>query len=52
MVQWQFLVAEGGTIPLNQHEIPLNGHAIEARIYAEDFDRDTMQFMPSAGIFF
>lgn len=51
MVEWQFNIAEGGSIPLNQKEIPLNGHAIEARIYAENFDKETMQFMPSAGIF-
>ena len=33
-------------MPLKQEEIPLTGHAIEARIYAEDPDRD---FLPSIG---
>lgn len=51
MVQWQFNIAEGGSIPLSQNEIPLNGHAIEARIYAEYFDKETMQFLPSAGFY-
>lgn len=50
LVRWQFLIAGGGTIPLTQEEIEqrikTRGHAIEARIYAEDPD---MNFMPSTG---
>ncbi len=46
LVEWQLIVAAGGRLPLAQAEINLNGHAIEARICAEDPERD---FLPSAG---
>ncbi|KAK1070058.1 hypothetical protein LTR74_004455 [Friedmanniomyces endolithicus] len=50
LVAWQFLVAEGRPLPLTQSEvtarIAARGHAIEARIYAEDPSRD---FAPSTG---
>ena len=50
LVRWQILVAEGKPLPLTQAEIEeqikVRGHAIEARIYAED---PTMNFMPSTG---
>lgn len=50
LVRWQIIVAEGGKLPLTQEEveqqIKSRGHAIEARIYAED---PTMDFMPSTG---
>ena len=46
LVEWQFLVAAGGKIPLRQEEIFLSGHAIEARLYAETPDTG---FLPSTG---
>jgi 3-methylcrotonyl-CoA carboxylase alpha subunit len=46
LVEWQLIVAAGGRLPLAQAEINLNGHAIEARICAEDPERE---FLPSAG---
>ncbi len=46
LVQWQLIVAAGGPLPRAQAEINLNGHAIEARICAEDPERDCL---PSAG---
>ena len=46
LVQWQLHVAAGGKLLLSQDEIPLNGHAIEARIYAENAAKG---FLPSTG---
>jgi 3-methylcrotonyl-CoA carboxylase alpha subunit len=46
LVEWQIRIAAGEPIPLRQDELELRGHAIEARIYAEDPDRD---FLPSTG---
>uniref|UniRef100_A0A183CSJ5 Biotin carboxylation domain-containing protein n=1 Tax=Globodera pallida TaxID=36090 RepID=A0A183CSJ5_GLOPA len=46
LVQWQFRVAQGDCLPLRQEQIALNGHAVEARIYAEDSEAG---FMPAPG---
>ncbi|XP_072264262.1 methylcrotonoyl-CoA carboxylase subunit alpha, mitochondrial [Pyxicephalus adspersus] len=46
LVEWQLRVAAGEKIPVTQDEITLNGHAFEARIYAEDPNNN---FMPGAG---
>ncbi len=46
LVEWQFRVASGETLPKAQDEIPLIGHAIEARICAEDPGEG---FRPSVG---
>ncbi len=36
LVEWQLRVAFGEKLPLNQDQIKFNGHAIEARVYAEN----------------
>ncbi|HZP69133.1 MAG TPA: acetyl/propionyl/methylcrotonyl-CoA carboxylase subunit alpha [Pseudolabrys sp.] len=46
LVEWQFRVAGGEKLPLAQDLVAWNGHAIEARIYAEDPERG---FLPSTG---
>jgi len=46
LVKWQLLVASGEPLPLAQDEVRILGHAIEARIYAEDPDDD---FKPTPG---
>ncbi len=46
LVEWQIRVAAGAPLPLSQADITLSGHAIEARVYAEDPARD---FLPATG---
>src|SRR6201999_2822987 len=46
LVEWQLRVASGEPLPLSQEQLEINGHAMEARIYAEDPDRG---FLPSTG---
>ncbi|MGM4905728.1 acetyl/propionyl/methylcrotonyl-CoA carboxylase subunit alpha [Tardiphaga sp. 866_E4_N2_1] len=46
LVEWQLRVAFGEKLPLSQDQIKLNGHAIEARVYAENPHKN---FMPSVG---
>jgi 3-methylcrotonyl-CoA carboxylase alpha subunit len=46
LVEWQLRVAFGEKLPLTQNEVKLNGHAIEARVYAENPQKN---FMPSVG---
>ena len=46
LVEWQIRVARGEPLPLGQADIRADGHAIEARLYAE---RPERQFLPSTG---
>ena len=46
LVAWQLNVAAGEKLPLEQHQVVLDGHAIEARLYAEDPENG---FLPQSG---
>ena len=47
LVEWQLLVASGEPLPLKQEHLRITGHAIEARICAENPDN---QFLPATGL--
>lgn len=49
LVEWQLLVAAGKPLPKTQDQLVINGHAIEARICAENPDND---FLPATGTLF
>jgi 3-methylcrotonyl-CoA carboxylase alpha subunit len=46
LVEWQLKVGAGETVPLTQEQLQIRGHALEARIYAEDATRG---FLPATG---
>jgi len=46
LVEWQLRVAAGEPLPLRQDQLQINGHAFEARIYAEDPENN---FLPVTG---
>ena len=46
LVEWQLRVAAGQPLPLKQEQLQIRGHALEARIYAEDAGKG---FLPSTG---
>jgi 3-methylcrotonyl-CoA carboxylase alpha subunit len=46
LVEWQLRVAAGEPLPMQQSELQIQGHAIEARIYAENPEKG---FLPSIG---
>jgi len=46
LVEWQLRIAAGEPLPLSQDQLEIKGHAIEARIYAENPDKG---FLPSVG---
>ncbi len=47
LVEWQIRVARGEPLPLDQSQIKLQGHSVEARLYAEDV---AAGFLPATGV--
>ena len=47
LVEWQLRVAAGEALPLAQSDLAINGHAFEARLYAEDVPAG---FLPATGV--
>ncbi|MBN3561766.1 acetyl-CoA carboxylase biotin carboxylase subunit [Aliamphritea spongicola] len=47
LVEWQLRIASGEHLPLTQDQVKITGHALEARVYAEDPDND---FLPATGV--
>ncbi len=46
LVEWQLRIAAGQPLPLAQNQLQIRGHALEARIYAEDASKG---FLPATG---
>ena len=46
LVEWQIRVASGEALPMSQEDLSISGHAVEARIYAEDAEKG---FLPAVG---
>ncbi len=46
LVEWQLRVAAGESLPKQQEDLAINGHAFEARLYAEDVPKG---FLPATG---
>jgi 3-methylcrotonyl-CoA carboxylase alpha subunit len=47
LVEWQLRVAAGQPLPLTQEQLRIDGHAFEARIYAENPEKN---FLPATGL--
>ena len=47
LVEWQLRVAAGEALPIKQSDLQVNGHSIEARIYAENPEKG---FLPATGM--
>lgn len=47
LVEWQILVAGGAPLPMTQDDVQIDGHAIEARLYAED---PANGYLPDTGV--